>query len=87
MTDTPKSDRERMIALAGPRNNIIDASARYGLSRNIPATDEQGRDVRLCLVVIERDNGAFELIGINEDRIRFQGESTITEEILRRVYA
>jgi hypothetical protein len=81
------NDREKMIALAGPRNIILNSSARYGLARNVPASDEQGRDVRICLAVVERDNGSFEVIGINEERIRFHGPAIIEEEILRRVHA
>jgi hypothetical protein len=81
------SDRDRMIALAGPRDIILNSSVRYGLARNVSASDEQGRDVRICLVVCERDNGAFEVIGISEERIRFHGEGVITEEILRRIHA
>lgn len=81
-------DRDRMIQMAGPRRNLIaNSSARYGLARNVPANDEQGRDVRICLVVIERDNGAFEIMGINEDRIRFHGDHVIEEEILGRINA
>lgn len=81
-------DRARMIRMAGPRRNLIaNSSARYGLARNVPANDEQGRDVRICLVVVERDNGAFEILGINEERIRFHGDHIIEEEILRRVNA
>lgn len=81
------TDRERMIALAGPRDIVLNSSARYGLARNVPASDEQGCDVRICLAVAERDNGSFEVIGINEDRIRDQGEGIIIDEILRRVHA
>lgn len=81
------NDRDRMIGLAGPRNLILSSSARYGLARNVPANDEQGRDVLICLAVVERDNGAFEIIGINEERIRFQGDHVIEEEILRRINA
>lgn len=81
------TDRDRMIALAGPRDIILNSSVRYGLARNVPASDEHGRDVRICLAVAERDNGAFEVVGINEDRIRDQGEGIIVEEILRRIHA
>lgn len=81
------SNRDRIIALAGPRDIILNSTARYGLARNVPATDEHGRDVFLCLAVIERDNGSFEVVGINEERIRFQGVGIIEEEILRKVYA
>lgn len=73
------------------RDIILDGSARYGVSRNVPATDEQGRDCLIALVVIERDNGqagcSFEVVGINEARIRFQGEQVIQEEVLRRMHA
>lgn len=81
------NDRDKIIKLAGPRNIVLNSSARYGLARNVPATDEQGRDVQICLAVVERENGAFEVIGISEDRIRFQGEGIIADEILRRIHA
>ncbi len=69
------------------RDLVLDSAVRYGLARNVPGVDEHGRDVALCLAVVERDNGAFEVVGINEERIRFHGEQIIKEEILRRVYA
>lgn len=75
------------IINAVPRNLILNGNVRYGVSRNVPATDASGRDCRIALVVAERDNGSFEVIGISEDRIRFQGENVITDEILRRVHA
>ena len=81
------SDRDRLIALAGPRNIILNSAVRYGLARNVPATDERGRDCLICLAVAERDNGSFEVIGISEERIRFHGEGIIQDEILRRVHA
>lgn len=68
------------------RDIVLTGNVRYGLARNVPATDEQGRDVRICLAVIERDNGAFDTVGISEERIRFKGEGIIQEEILRKVY-
>jgi len=69
------------------RDIILNSGVRYGVSRNVPAEDEQGRPVKIALVLIERDNGAFETLGINEERIRFQGEGIIQEEVLRKVYA
>lgn len=81
------NDRDKMISMAGPRDIVLNASVRYGLARNVPATDEHGRDVRICLAVAERENGSVEVIGINEERIRFHGEGIIPEEILKRVHA
>jgi hypothetical protein len=81
------NNRDRMIAMAGPRDIILDSSVRYGLARNVPATNEHGKDVRVCLAVAERDNGSFEVIGIDEERIRFYGEGIIADEIMRRIYA
>lgn len=73
-----------------PRDIVLTGGIRYGLARNVPGTDERGRDVKLCLAVVERDNGragvSFEVLGISEDRIRFQGEGIIQDEILRKVY-
>lgn len=69
------------------RDIVLTGNVRYGLARNVPATDEHGNDVRICLAVIERDNGMFDTVGISEDRIRFQGESIIQDEIMRKVYA
>jgi hypothetical protein len=70
-----------------PRDIILNSSVRYGVSRNVPAEDEHGKPVKLALVLIERDNGAFETLGINEERIRFHGEGIIEEEVLRKVHA
>lgn len=69
------------------RDLVLDSAVRYGLARNVPGTDGHGKPVSLCLAVVERDNGAFEIVGINEERIKFQGEGIIKEEILRKVYA
>lgn len=77
--------RERLIKTVR-RDLILDTHVRYGLARNVPATDEQGRDCLICLAIIERDNGMFETVGINEERIRFQGEGVIKEEVMRKVY-
>jgi hypothetical protein len=78
--------KDRLIATV-PRNIILNSSVRYGVSRNVPAEDGHGKPVKICLVIIERDNGSFETVGINEERIRFQGEGIIEEEVLRKVYA
>lgn len=69
------------------RDIVLNSAVRYGLARNMPATDEQGRDVLLCMAVIERDNGSFELHAIPEEKIRFHGPQIIEEEILQRMYA
>lgn len=69
------------------RDIILDTHFRYGLARNVPATDEKGRDVSLCLAVVERDNGSFEVVAINEEKIRFHGPQIIEDEILTRMYA
>lgn len=78
--------RDKLIASV-KRDIILDSTVRYGVARNVPAKDEQGRDCAIALVVAERDNGSFEVIGINEERIRFHGEDIIKDEVLRRVYA
>lgn len=78
--------RDRLIASV-KRDLVLDAHVRYGLARNVPARDDTGRSVKLCLAVIERDNGPFEVAAINEERIRFHGEQIIAEEVLKRAYA
>ena len=66
---------------------ILNGSIRYGVSRNCPATDGRGRQVKLAIAVIERDNGAagttFETVAIDEEKIRFAGESIIEQEVKR----
>ena len=77
----------KAIIDATPRDIILTGNVRYGVSRNVPATDSRGRRVLLAMAVIERDNGAFDVLGINEEKIRFHGEGIIEQEVLRRVYA
>jgi hypothetical protein len=76
----------RLIASV-KRDIILAGDIRYGVARNVPANDEHGKPVLLAMAVIERDNGAFEIVAIREDKIRFEGEGVIEQEVLRRVYA
>jgi hypothetical protein len=68
------------------RETLLTGDVRYGLARNVPATDAKGKDCLIALVVIERDNGAFQTVGISEERIRFHGEGVIRQEIERAVF-
>jgi hypothetical protein len=77
--------KDKLIAKVR-RDLILNSSVRYGLARNVPATDEHGKPVLLCLAILERDNGEFEVHAIREDLIRFAGEGIIKDEILRRFY-
>lgn len=54
---------------------------RYGVSRNVAAIDEAGKDVRLAIVVIEYENGYKQTRCINEELIRFAGEGIIENEV------
>jgi hypothetical protein len=69
-----------------PRDIILSSTIRYGVSRNVDARDKAHRPVKLAMVVMERDNGSFEVFGIREDRIRFYGEGVIQAEVLRKAY-
>lgn len=60
---------------------ILSGSVRYGVSRNCEAQKPDGTPIKIALVIIERDNGAFETLAIPEDKIRFAGEGTIEAEV------
>jgi hypothetical protein len=51
--------------------------ASYGITRNVAATDPQGRPCKIALVVIKHENGFEQTLAINEDEIRFAGEGVI----------
>lgn len=55
--------------------------ASYGITRNVAATDSQGRDCKIALVVIKHDNGFEQTLAINEELIRFAGEGIIEHEV------
>lgn len=76
MTATPTSIHDVRIA---------DRLIRYGLARNVPATDATGQPVSLALAYVEHENGREQIIPINEDYIRFMGESCIEQEIARAI--
>ena len=54
---------------------------RYGLSRNMPCTDEKGNDVLMCLVMIEHENGFKQRLVIPESLIQYAGEGVIHLEV------
>lgn len=53
----------------------------YGISRNVPATDPDGRDCRIALVTIKHENGREQTLAIDEEKIRFCGEGIIDLEV------
>jgi hypothetical protein len=64
---------------------ILNGSVRYGVSRHVAATDAAGHSADIAIVVIERENGAFETLAVPEEKIRFAGESIIEAEVRARV--
>lgn len=46
------------------------AIVKYGVSRNMPCEDKDGKEVRMCLCVIEHENGYQQRHVISEDMIR-----------------
>ena len=56
-------------------------SYRYALSRNMPAKDEKGNDVLMCLVLIEHENGYRQRHVIPEAMIQYAGEGVIHLEV------
>jgi hypothetical protein len=63
---------------------ILNGSIRYGASRNVPADGPNG-ETQIALVVIERENGAFETLAIPEALIQFGGKGMIENEVKRKV--
>jgi hypothetical protein len=63
----------------------LNGSVRYGVTRNVPATDAQGRAVLIAMAVVERENGAFQTLAIPEAQITFAGEGII-EDAVRRTF-
>jgi hypothetical protein len=64
---------------------IADRLVRYGLSRNVEATDANGNAVKICMAVVHHENGYMQTIAINEELIRFMGEGAIEQEIARAI--
>lgn len=67
------------------RDIILNGTVRYGVARNVPAEDKDGRPIAIALVVIERDNGSFQTLAIPESKIRFAGEGIIQQEVEQAV--
>lgn len=55
----------------------------YTVTRNVAATDAQGKPCRIALASIIHDNGAGQTVAIREDLITFAGESIIDVEVKR----
>lgn len=54
---------------------------RYALSRNVAATNSAGEERRICMVLIEHENGFKQRLVIDEEKIRFCGEAIIEHEV------
>lgn len=64
---------------------ILNGSVRYGVSRNVAATDAKGMPATIAVVVIERENGEFQTLAVPETLIKFAGESVIEAEVRKAV--
>lgn len=53
----------------------------FTVSRNVDATDDHGRKVKIALATIMHDNGASQTIAVPEEKIRFFGEDIIAQEV------
>lgn len=58
-----------------------DLAIRYGVSRNMAATDKAGYPVSIALVVVEFPNGERRQLAVREDEIRFKGEALIEQRV------
>jgi hypothetical protein len=53
----------------------------YGVSRNCTAVDKDGKEVKICLAVIQHDSGMQQRLAIPEELIRYAGEGVIELEV------
>jgi hypothetical protein len=53
----------------------------YGISRNVPAVDKDGKDTRICLCLIRHENGYEQRHAIPESLIQYAGEGVIELEV------
>lgn len=57
----------------------------FTVSRNIDATDDYGRKVKIALATIIHDNGVSQTIAVPEEKIRLFGEDLIAQEVAAAV--
>lgn len=55
----------------------------YVVRRNVAALNSDRKPCKVALVLIKHENGFEQTICINEDLIRFAGESVIEDEVKR----
>lgn len=55
----------------------------YVVRRNVAAHDKDGQPCKIAFVLIKHENGFEQTLAINEDLIRFAGESVIEDEVKR----
>lgn len=55
----------------------------YSVRRHVEAQDKDHRPCKIALVLIKHQNGFEQTLCINEDLIKFAGESVIEDEVKR----